>query len=83
MKAHLDPAKRERHSPAKVSPLQSAVAASADKELTGAAAVHKMAQIESTFLAQNLSGGIQNFLGAKAMAFAGLAGAVVEDSKSN
>jgi hypothetical protein len=78
MKAHLDPAKRERHSPAKVSPLQSA-----DKELTGAAAVHKMAQIESTFLAQNLSGGIQNFLGAKAMAFAGLAGAVVEDSKSN
>ena len=73
MRVHLDPnrksEKEEKASPKPVNP-------SMDAELTGAAAVHKMAQLESNFLAQSLGGGIQNIFGAKAAAaaaaFAGL-----------
>ena len=74
MRAHLDPHRRastnEKSLPAKDNCKQ-------ESELTGAAAVHKMAQLESNFLAQSLSGGMQNLFGAKAAAaaaaFAGLA----------
>ena len=73
MRVHLDPnrksEKEEKASPKPVNPPM-------DAELTGAAAVHKMAQLESNFLAQSLGGGIQNIFGAKAAAaaaaFAGL-----------
>ena len=70
MRAHLDPnRKTDSTNEEKISP-------KTENELTGAAAVHKMAQLESNFLAQSLSGGIQNIFGAKAAvaaaAFAGL-----------
>lgn len=90
MRAHLDPnrklelPKEDKISPKPPQQLPSPVAAakfvkSENHELSGAAAVHKMAQLESNFLAhaQSLSGGIQNIFGAKAAAaaaaFAGLA----------
>ena len=91
MRAHLDPNRKlELPKEDKISPkppqLPSPVSSVAEKfvksenhELSGAAAVHKMAQLESNFLAhaQSLSGGIQNIFGAKAAAaaaaFAGLA----------
>ena len=90
MRAHLDPnrklelTKEDKISPKPPQQLPSPVAAakfvkSENHELSGAAAVHKMAQLESNFLAhaQSLSGGIQNIFGAKAAAaaaaFAGLA----------
>ncbi len=67
------------------------MSASVDSELTGAAAVHKMAQLESSFLAQSLSAGMPNIFGAKAAAaaaaFAGLSQPMadrnrLEDTKS-
>ena len=74
MRAHLDPnRKTEPTNEEKISPKTDF---KTENELTGAAAVHKMAQLESNFLAQSLSGGIQNIFGAKAAvaaaAFAGL-----------
>ena len=73
MRAHLDPNRNtEPTNEEKISPKS----VNTENELTGAAAVHKMAQLESNFLAQSLSGGIQNIFGAKAAvaaaAFAGL-----------
>ena len=73
MRAHLDPS-RPRNQPQKepdrTSP-PSLAPATQESELTGAAAVHKMAQLESNFLAQGLAqNGFQNFLGAKAAAAA-------------
>ena len=84
MRAHLDPNhKLEKPKEDKISPKPpqqpSPAAIKSENELSGAAAVHKMAQLESNFLAhaQSLSGGIQNIFGAKAAAaaaaFAGLA----------
>ena len=84
MLAHLDPDRKlELPKEDKISPKPpqqpSPAAIKSENELSGAAAVHKMAQLESNFLAhaQSLSGGIQNIFGAKAAAaaaaFAGLA----------
>ena len=82
MRAHLDPNRKlELPKEDKISPKppQPSPAVKSENELSGAAAVHKMAQLESNFLAhaQSLSGGIQNIFGAKAAAaaaaFAGLA----------
>ena len=82
MRAHLDPSMQrsskslqDNHS--KDSTEQPVAAAAGASELTGAAAVHKMAQLESNFLAHSLSAsGMQNLFGAKAaaaaVAFAGL-----------
>ena len=81
MRAHLDPNRKLEPKEDKISPKppQPSPAVKSENELSGAAAVHKMAQLESNFLAhaQSLSGGIQNIFGAKAAAaaaaFAGLA----------
>ena len=75
MRAHLDP---NRRASTKLEPsLPKDQTTNSEKELSGAAAVHKMAQLESNFLTQSLSGGMQNLFGAKAAAaaaaFAGLA----------
>ena len=74
MRAHLDPSKRAS---TKHEPSLPKDAVNSENELSGAAAVHKMAQLESNFLTQSLSGGMQNLFGAKAAAaaaaFAGLA----------
>ena len=73
MRAHLDPNRRASSTNDKSLSKDT----NSDSELTGAAAVHKMAQLESNFLTQSLSGGMQNLFGAKAAAaaaaFAGLA----------
>ena len=83
MRAHLAKT-QDRHSPPPP-PMNEST------ELTGAAAVHKMAQLESNFLAQGIGNGIQSYLGAKAaaaaVAFAGLAQPMpernrLEESKS-
>ena len=81
MRAHLDPNRKLEPKEDKISPKppQPSPAVKSENELSGAVAVHKMAQLESNFLAhaQSLSGGIQNIFGAKAAAaaaaFAGLA----------
>lgn len=76
MRSHLDPNRRKLVDKSKESTNESSAVGNA--ELTGAAAVHKMAQLESNFLAHSLgaAGGMQNLLGAKAAAaaaaFAGL-----------
>jgi hypothetical protein len=75
MRAHLDP---NRRASTKLEPsLPKDQTTNSENELSGAAAVHKMAQLESNFLTQSLSGGMQNLFGAKAAAaaaaFAGLA----------
>ena len=81
MRAHLDPSKKmESHD-------QPRIVSPKSPELTGAAAVHKMAQLESNFLAQSLGGGIQNLFGAKAAAaaaaFAGLAQPMMDRNRSD
>ena len=79
MRAHLDPARRAStiNDNKSLVSTKDSIKDSNGSELTGAAAVHKMAQLESNFLAQSLSGGMQNLFGAKAAAaaaaFAGLA----------
>lgn len=88
MRAHLDPNKKAEKAQ------QNSLGPKEDSELTGAAAVHKMAQLESNFLAQSLTAasGMQNIFGAKAAAaaaaFAGLTSqqterSRMEDNKSN
>jgi forkhead box protein P len=92
MRSHLDPNRRKPLEKSKENTNNESNAV-ANTELTGAEAVHKMAQIESSFLAHSLAGaaagGMQNLLGAKAAvaaaAFAGLtqppASAVMTDRK--
>ena len=72
MRTHLDPNRRSSMNEKSLSK-----DTNSESELTGAAAVHQMAKLESNFLTQSLSGGMQNIFGAKAAAaaaaFAGLA----------
>ena len=77
MRAHLDPNRRASTKLEPSLPKDQNSTNNSENELSGAAAVHKMAQLESNFLTQSLSGGMQNLFGAKAAAaaaaFAGLA----------